>query len=1853
MLSRQVLENKSCTYTTMEGNRITTAGTGTKSGSVTIPTDPAGTPDLQVLNHRVGLLEHNLRDNVNSFAESESILHHRIRELEVSEKSLLQKVEEFTANSVLHYPNMQQRQRLDERLHALREEVRSLSQEKERGEHVWTQRLHRCQAQLRAKEEEMGRQSKYFERFKSQLQQKLDLARDREQGLLTRVHQLERQVLELTGSEANNITRVNKACLNTATAANVIALMVPTSAKHRTDADSERLPNPREEGEGEEEDGEEKTLWRHHAQQLQQKQGEVDGEIEADRPGAGAKQRDFILSLQEDLQGRLKREEQWMVERQELMVQLQEAQENGHFLSCEVEEMRTLVRKQKLTESSLTEEVEELQEENQRLCQRLSCTLREINHNPGSADPVPRCASTQSPVSMAPSLDNRTSIPPALDQDIPCTVDKVDPVKLTSGQSSRDTPILSHQNGTVQMSQEGARLPQMDLPNLSGNLDGKPSLLASGTRGSSVPGEMSRGNWCPSTQGFPALSLAEGTSEETEALREAYLDMVGDSLREHGDPLEGAVPHTLDEHTQLKRKLRDLGETGQGSLPTDRKSMTGNVQENRVTTQNRIPTGSYEPNATSTQDDLSLYTLTQDELVLALNQENRALGRRIQELVAHLESLEEQSEQEHDQLRQKVLLLEEQSSSLEQEHQEQGGLITELTRKTEDDLNTIMELQQRLTKSVQRDLKQDDQGLTIQSECHQPSEHAVTSKYTKQGQHTLGFMNCLQGDLTPGSGTSVELQVDHTVSSVCGQQGDRLTSDSMGSLKEERDELNESLRGLKEEREQVALSVSSQTEEKHQLTRSLWLLKEERDQVTQLLCALKLEKEQLTRSLCGLKDETDKMKQSLCGFKEERDKLAQSLPGFQEERDQLVQSLSGLKDERDQLVQSLSGLQEERDQLVQSLSGLQEERDTLSQYLCTQNIERDQLKKERDQLMKSVCTLKEQKEQLAQTLRCLEQERDKLSSFPPQKDISALKEEREQLVQSMDVLREQREQLMEERDLLQMDIAALRNQKLLEGQSHHQTSSGNNTGMTTHIEGVSSERRGPVPNTDGDVTRNGPATVHSNKTVDLRPSAQDQFRDKRTDVESEHLVKEMELLEEELRRSREELENTKSEVQMCSRELGVSVERREDAEKKAFQTANELTRLREENKAVEELERENHTLRAEVEEVKSRLAGLKRQMADTHSLRIKMEEQLSLLQAELKAKSVALTELSSEYTSLKRKHGSREDWSKTVLSLKARYDDIRTKYNVLLRQRSQTDLGVAPLKAKLSVLVRKCQQRNSVLVQLMQALRQYGHLDYRLTQEAEDLLNDLALQDYLSTFTPAATQQEPTGIKPAAAALLGCTEISSAACASQPLFPAGESVQVTGGRDGSGMDHSRITGESSLVPGPLDERVEPLIISPSSPDRCASPSRKLTSPEKIINLHQQLHNMFSNSYQVLHFKSIPQVTFRPLLGLGYSPEYPNPTPTDTTQPEHITRATNPTTTELTRTTRGGAMFGTPDQPAHASTTSTYTTTTTTVLSSAKPHPSATSATSRTTSPVKTPPTTNAWFVKAPTSPVSVNTNPINPGPLAISPKNKAPTKMTAITTALTSSLPPFGERCVKKSLSRFQPELAKSTTLARTRTKPEHPAEVRSVEVIRTVGQRSLMIGWERPLLDEMGCSNGTFVFGYRIYVDGEFHKSVMSSACTKCILENLDLSGPVHISVQTLGSNGLYAEKVDLIYKGNQANFGIDQNPFIMDHMCVNTAAAPPTDSPSPDCWTPPTHGHRAFTQPFVAIYNYTPLRDSPNLHPGQELALTEGDAVMLLGNPRSDGFCEAEVNGRRGLAPLALLESSCSRPPCRPRSS
>lgn len=199
----------------------------------------------------------------------------------------------------------------------------------------------------------MSRQSQYFENFKSQLQHKLSLARDREQSLQNRIYTLEKQLLDMTVSAATGMATTSAVRITAGT------------GTHREE--QERLPPMRGEGEGEEERKEERRRQWQPSVGNERREGEKETQGGRVSNSNEARLQGFILSLQEDLRVLLEREEDGVTERRGLTEQLQEAQENSHFLGCKVEEMKAEVQQLQLSESSLMEEVEELREENQRL----------------------------------------------------------------------------------------------------------------------------------------------------------------------------------------------------------------------------------------------------------------------------------------------------------------------------------------------------------------------------------------------------------------------------------------------------------------------------------------------------------------------------------------------------------------------------------------------------------------------------------------------------------------------------------------------------------------------------------------------------------------------------------------------------------------------------------------------------------------------------------------------------------------------------------------------------------------------------------------------------------------------------------------------------------------------------------------------------------------------------------------------------------------------------------------------------------------------------------------------------------------------------------------------------------------------------------------------------------------------------------------------------------------------------------------------------------------------------------------------------------------------------------------------
>ncbi|XP_034086859.1 trichohyalin isoform X2 [Gymnodraco acuticeps] len=1665
-------------------------------------------------------------------------------ELEQRDGSTLQ-FDSYLRNS------MQHSYRLDQRLHMLRDEVRMMTRDKERGEQVWRDRLQRCQRQLKAKEEEMSRQSQYFENFKTQLQHKISLARDREQSQQNRIYTLEKQLLDMTVSAATGLTKISAVRITAGTLTHW--------------EEQERLPPTRGEGEGEEEGKEERRRqWQSSVGNEREAEKDIQGGPvkDATQTPSEARLQGFILSLQEDLRVLLEREEHGMTERRRLMEQLQESQENSHFLGCKVEEMKAEEQQLKLSESSLMEEAGELKEENQRLKQSLTDAAKHTATCPGT-NTVSRTAMGEVHLTSDEGTGQPySSVVPPVHQLVAAESLQDNTEDHSSSAKSENPPKTFKKNNTSPQS----------LSLTTEKLD-----------------ELKLGTWC--SRGI--LNMEESPSEESEALMEAYRSLgLGDDLKalqDQRDRLEVTLGKTQEqlrmmdqENTRMKLQLKK-----------DSEKQEADAQQG----------SSKEEVSTLPPSDGG-----EDELVLALNQENRALAERIQELLAHNELREEEIKRERTHLRQHISELEADRVTLKQESQEQECLITELTKKTEDDLNSIMELQQRLVESEQR-MEESQIGNKLQSEFSAATSGCFQQKNLKECVDSL-VESMLKGDepRLESSQQAEDLTIVTAASSQHNNQDDLLSSlhvstltdkvsqltKTVQSLKTEEEELSGSLNTLRAHQRDVSLSVQTQTEVKQQLTRTVWGLKEEKDGISKSVAGLKQEREQLTRTVCGFKDERDQLIRSTSGLKEEKE----SLSGLEIEKEKLLESLSHGKEERDQIMQSLQSVQTESEQLSQAVLHLKQERDELTDSLKCLKKQRDEERssstsqEEREEVIKSAITLREDEERIEHSISCLKQEEKKMTLL-----LQGLREERDRLK------------------------AALPSPTQTERRNQKQ----------------------PLTTETGDTQRC--------LTRDHRGN---------TEEEQSDLRRELEALGAELETSHEELDQSRVDNKRLQRELCQSESRREEAERKA---ADKVVRMTVVANRMEETREENDNLTTQVKQLQSKVTGLLRERTDALSLKTHVEERHNILTAQLKAKTVALEELNSEYIALKRGQGSKDDLSTALVSLRTRYNDIRAKYDELLKKRSHTDLEVAPLRAKLSCLVVKCQERNSLLVQMMKDMHRRGCADSTLTLQVERLLSDAALHDYTAAFTPGSTVKtwdHSAGFTPGFISKFqdytsGLTEDQS--CSSVPLLvnqlyqnelipesgvkcrelkSEKQSTLVTAVADcisevtpaptatlkknANPPVHERLQATPSLVVPELKESFKsnpaPLSPSASRPEKChhqnmkgksspdpipwtrsslspsplpsrerVSPSRRLSSPEKIINLHEQLQRTLMSSYQdpegrgrrhqprkCLSFSApadLRPASLTKKQSLSLNDQNTNSLLTAAaavSQAKHTpaVRSTNTSNTLFNAvTSRSAHVSFSPNLFTYHHFKADTSKTTKSALSSSpfdtvaacKAKPTSSSGTNVTTSPKKitaipdksetapTPLTPRTCTIDSDVL-ICSETNPKNTVSDTTAPRRPTapeenhfhmPCETDGATPAYHGLI--FAAPCTPPahcSAERSKSARKSNTALEKTKTarpKPEAPAEVRSVEVIRTVGQSSLLIGWERPPLDELGCSNGAFVYGYRVFVDGDFHKSVMSSACTKCILENVNLSVPVNISVQTLGSEALTSNFVHALY--------------------------------------------------------------------------------------------------------------------------
>lgn len=328
------------------------------------------------------------------------------------------------------------------------------------------------------------------------------------------------------------------------------------------------------------------------------------------------------------------------------------------------------------------------------------------------------------------------------------------------------------------------------------------------------------------------------------------------------------------------------------------------------------------------------------------------------------------------QLRELVSTLQMERVGLEQEIQEQACLITELTKKTEDDLNTIMELQQRLAEG--------EEPLEESQVGQEPSGFQPQSDKTAAA--SAGFLwSSLEASGSVEDALTVE-QSDSLRVTLLTDRVDNLTR-SVQSLKMEQETLSDSIDSLREQQKEVALSVQTQTDVKQQLTRTVWGLKVEKDGLSQSLDGLRQEREQLTRTVRGLRDERDQFTRSTSGLTEEKEQLTKALLCLKTEKQKLLESLSSGKEERDELMCLLQSLKAEREQLNQGALALKQEKEDLTNSLKHLKQQRGEehryhaLEEDRDRLAKLVSTLREDKERTELSIATLKTEEEQIKSL--------------------------------------------------------------------------------------------------------------------------------------------------------------------------------------------------------------------------------------------------------------------------------------------------------------------------------------------------------------------------------------------------------------------------------------------------------------------------------------------------------------------------------------------------------------------------------------------------------------------------------------------------------------------------------------------------------------------------------------------------------------------------------------------------------------------------------------------------------------------------------------------------------
>uniref|UniRef100_A0A8B9XEW5 Chromosome 4 open reading frame 50 n=2 Tax=Bos mutus grunniens TaxID=30521 RepID=A0A8B9XEW5_BOSMU len=234
----------------------------------------------------------------------------------------------------------------------------------------------------------------------------------------------------------------------------------------------------------------------------------------------------------------------------------------------------------------------------------------------------------------------------------------------------------------------------------------------------------------------------------------------------------------------------------------------------------------------------------------------------------------------------------------------------------------------------------------------------------------------------------------------------------------------------------------------------------------------------------------------------------------------------------------------------------------------------------------------------------------------------------------------------------------------------------------------------------------------------------------------------------------------------------------------------------------------------------------------------------------------------------------RDQWSahRELQASREEAEHLKGKLDELQKKHHEVNLAVTPLKAKLASLVQKCWERNHLITHLLQELRRRGAENHLLSGMAQNMVNDVALAEYVATFlaprVPETShhldvESEMTAFVRVQKCLLN-PQMDSVL--QRPLhsetwpIPEAEWPAWT-----AELDSLKLPLPSGLMADPEICQAS-VTMEPGLPVQCLQekggtswpglqsddllPSPELLSPARILALHQELRRSFSSTSQV-------------------------------------------------------------------------------------------------------------------------------------------------------------------------------------------------------------------------------------------------------------------------------------------------------------------------------------------------------------------------------------------------------------------